>query len=128
MSFNMIVAVSIGGSLGAVGRLLIHNFIGQMFGQGFPFGTIFVNILGSFCLGVLIEGFSNIYAVTPEIRAFFVIGVLGSFTTFSTFSFDFVALWIRDEFLLACVYMLGSVLLGIIGSLSGTLITRAITQ
>ena len=128
MSFYMIIAVAIGGAFGAVGRLLIHNGISHFFGHGFPLGTIVINILGSFCLGGVLQLFSYTYVVSPEIRAFFVIGILGAFTTFSTFSLDFVTLWERDEILLAWLYFLVSVSFGIVGFLAGTMITKAVSQ
>ena len=128
MSFHMIIAVAIGGAFGAVGRLLINNGISHFFGHGFPLGTIVINILGSFCLGGLLQLFSYTYVVSPEIRAFFGIGILGAFTTFSTFSLDFVTLWERDEILLAWLYFLVSVSFVIVGFLAGTMITKAVSQ
>ena len=128
MSFLMIIAVAIGGALGAVGRLLLDNGIGQLFGQGFPLGTMVINVIGSFCLGVLVEVFSETYLVTPELRAFLVTGILGAFTTFSTFSLDFVSLWGRGEIPLAFGYLLGTVCFGIMAFLAGSLISRALCQ
>ena len=128
MSFQVLIAVAIGGALGAVGRFLVNNGIGYVFGYGFPWGTIVINIVGSFCLGVLIELFSNTYLASPEIRAFLIIGILGAFTTFSAFSLDFVNLWARNEFLLSYVYLFGSVFLGVLGFIAGNLITKTISQ
>ena len=128
MSFHIIIAVALGGALGAVGRLLINHCISQFIGHGFPLGTIVINILGSFCLGGVMQLFSHTYPASPEIRAFCVIGILGAFTTFSTFSLDFVTLWERDQILLASLYLLASVCFGIIGFLAGAIITKVFSQ
>ena len=126
MSVHTILAVAAGGALGAVGRFLITSGGGHFFGYGFPFSTIIVNVLGSFALGVLIEVSALAWSPSTELRAFFVVGVLGAFTTFSTFSLDTVSLWTRGDFLLAGMYMAGSVLFGIIGLLAGMFLTRAV--
>ena len=126
MSVQTILAVAAGGALGAVGRFLITSGSGYFLGYGFPFGTVIVNVLGSFALGVLIEVSALAWSPSAELRAFLVAGVLGAFTTFSTFSLDAVNLWTRGDFLLASMYIAGSVLFGIIGLLAGMFLTRAV--
>ena len=88
MSFHAILAVAAGGALGAVARFLVSSGTGYLFGYGFPFGTLIVNVLGSFALGVLIQVTAFAWSPSAEVRAFVVVGVLGAFTTFSTFSLD----------------------------------------
>ena len=126
MSVHTILAVAAGGALGAVGRFLITSGGGYFLGYGFPFGTVIVNVLGSFALGVLIEMSAFAWSPSAELRAFLVAGVLGAFTTFSTFSLDAVSLWTRGDFLLAGMYMAGSVLFGITGLLAGMFLTKAV--
>ena len=128
MSFHMIIAVATGGALGSVARLLIQSSVNQFFGFSFPFGTIIINILGSLFLGVFLELVSHNYSISSEMKAFVVIGILGAFTTFSTFSFEFVTLWTRDEILLAYIYLLGSVFFGITAFVIGTIITKSLSQ
>ena len=126
MSVQTILTVAAGGALGAVGRFLITSWGGYFFGYGFPFGTVIVNVLGSFALGVLVEVSALAWSPSAELRAFLVAGVLGAFTTFSTFSLDAVSLWTRGDFLLGGMYMAGSVLFGIIGLLAGMFLTKAV--
>ncbi|MCL1060155.1 fluoride efflux transporter CrcB [Shewanella sp. Choline-02u-19] len=80
-----ILFVALGGSVGAVLRYLISILMLQVFGSGFPFGTLVVNILGSFLMGV-VYAFGQVSEVSPEIKAFIGVGMLGALTTFSTFS------------------------------------------
>ena len=126
MSFHAILAVAAGGALGAVARFLVSSGAGYLFGYGFPFGTLIVNVLGSFGLGVLIQITALAWSPSAEVRAFVVVGVLGAFTTFSTFSLDAVTLWTRGDLVPAVMYMVGSVLFGITGFLTGMFLTKAL--
>ena len=82
---NNILFVALGGSIGAVFRYLISIFMVQLFGSAFPFGTLLVNILGSFMMGI-IYALGQVSEVSPEIKAMVGVGLLGALTTFSTFS------------------------------------------
>ncbi|MCW9034263.1 MAG: fluoride efflux transporter CrcB [Alphaproteobacteria bacterium] len=113
MSGNMLLYVAAGGALGAVGRFLLMSQIGQMIGHGFPYGTLVVNIVGSFALGAFLETSTLIWSPSPEIRAMVVIGMLGAFTTFSAFSFDAFTLMDRGDIGAAWLYIVVSVFLSI---------------
>lgn len=126
MSFHAILAVAAGGALGAVARFLVSFGAGYLFGYGFPFGTLIVNVLGSFALGVFIEASTLAWSPSAEVRAFVMVGVLGAFTTFSTFSLDAVTLWTRGDLVPAIMYLAGSVLFGIMGFITGMLLTKAL--
>ncbi|MGS0682863.1 fluoride efflux transporter CrcB [Shewanella sp. 125m-7] len=82
---NNVLFVALGGSIGAVFRYLISLLILQVFGSGFPFGTLVVNIFGSFLMGVIFA-LGEVSVLSPEIKAFIGVGMLGALTTFSTFS------------------------------------------
>ncbi|MCK8046985.1 MULTISPECIES: fluoride efflux transporter CrcB [Shewanella] len=82
---NNVLFVALGGSIGAVFRYLISLLMLQVFGSGFPFGTLMVNILGSFLMGVIFA-LGQVSELSPEIKAFIGVGMLGALTTFSTFS------------------------------------------
>jgi len=82
-----ILAVALGGSIGAVLRFLIFTYYDKMSNQSFPWATLIINLTGSFIIGLLWGIFDRIY-ITPGIRLFLFVGILGSFTTFSTFAFD----------------------------------------
>ena len=82
---NNLIFVALGGSIGAVFRYLISIFMIQVFGSSFPFGTLIVNVIGSFLMGV-IYALGEASQVSPEIKALVGVGLLGALTTFSTFS------------------------------------------
>ncbi|MGZ8223524.1 MAG: fluoride efflux transporter FluC [Methylobacter sp.] len=83
---NQLLAVALGGSFGAVVRFLVSSGIHQWLGRGFPYGTLVVNIVGSFLIGLLTEALIlQRIAMTLEYRAAILTGFIGAFTTFSTF-------------------------------------------
>ena len=98
--------------------------VGHWLGTGFPYATLTVNIIGSFILGAIIEIMALSWSPSPEIRAFIVVGVLGAFTTFSTFSLDTVALIERGAFLATVVYVSASVVACVVGLFAGMHLLR----
>ncbi len=126
MSVQMILAVAAGGACGAVGRFLVMSGAGHWLGHGFPYATLIVNIVGSFALGALLEISALVWSPPEELRAFLVVGCLGAFTTFSTFSMDTMALWTRGELVSAGLYVSVSVILSIAAFISGMAMFRAI--
>ncbi|MDA1100266.1 MAG: fluoride efflux transporter CrcB [Proteobacteria bacterium] len=122
----MYVAVACGGALGAVGRHLLSGHIMRWAGSGFPWGTLTVNVLGSFILGVLVEVMALRWSTTEEIRAFLVVGLLGGFTTFSAFSLDAVLLLERGSLGPAFAYIVGHLVLSICGLFAGLLLFRQV--
>ncbi len=83
-----IMYIALGGALGAVMRYLVSTGIHSILGRGFPYGTLTVNVLGSFFMGYLFIFMIERSSLGPEWRAFILIGFLGAFTTFSTFSME----------------------------------------
>lgn len=105
------LAIAIGGAIGACLRFGINELMVNVLGKSFPFGTLLVNILGSFVLGWLFALFSSgVLAVSPW-RALIAIGLIGAFTTFSTFSLDTVLLMQQGDWLKAIANVLLNVLL-----------------
>ena len=123
---KIILVIAAGGALGAVGRYAVMVGFGQWSGFGFPYGTMAVNIVGSFLLGVLVEIMALVWTPSEEMRVFLVVGVLGAFTTFSSFSFDTVALLQRNELVLAALYVAGSVIVSVVGFLAGLALLRQV--
>ncbi len=122
MSITTFLYVALGGAVGAVGRFAVVSMVGHwahMSGYNFPFGTVVVNVLGSFILGALVEISALAWSPTPEIRAMLVVGMLGAFTTFSTFSLDVVTLMTRGAWLQVALYVGISVALSIIALYMG---------
>ncbi|MDE0942038.1 MAG: fluoride efflux transporter CrcB [Alphaproteobacteria bacterium] len=123
---NMLLAVACGGALGAMGRHLVSGQVMRWTGSGFPWGTLTVNVLGSFILGVLVEYLALRWSATQEMRGFLVVGVLGGFTTFSAFSLDAVLLLERGQLGAAFAYIGGNLLLSLCGLFAGLLLFRLV--
>lgn len=121
---KMILMIALGGGLGAVSRYLIGAQALRLFGTHFPWGTLSVNIIGSFAMGILIELTALRISVTPEMRAFLVIGLLGGFTTFSAFSLDVSLMMERHQMGLAALYVMASVCLSVGGLFAGLALIR----
>ncbi len=106
----MFLAVAIGGALGSLARHYTISAAANQWGQNFPYGTLIVNVIGSFVIGAIMETFALKFNPPPqEARAFLVTGILGGFTTFSSFSFDVLKLVDTNHYLPALVYVLLSV-------------------
>lgn len=123
---NVIFAVAAGGALGATGRFLVGKMMLELMGPGYPWGTLTVNILGSFLIGMLLEVFALKFSLSHEWQAFLVVGILGGFTTFSAFSMEVGLMLQKDEFTSAVIYALGSVLLGLMAFFAGMFAGKAI--
>ncbi|MEM6811072.1 MAG: fluoride efflux transporter CrcB [Pseudomonadota bacterium] len=120
---NLILSIAAGGAVGAVLRHFV-NIGGSTLFLGFPYSTMVVNIVGSFLMGAAVIAFSQITNLSEDLKAFIIIGVLGSFTTFSAFSYDLFDLCNRGEALQAFTYGFVSVLLSIGGLLAGMMLLK----
>ena len=127
LNFQLLAAVAIGGSLGSVARYLVAIGAGRLVGTAFPWGTLVINIVGSFLIGVFAESFALSWNVSQTVRVFLTVGICGGFTTFSTFSLDAIVLMQRGELVPAGAYILASVVLSILALFGGLLLVRAIT-
>lgn len=122
----LVLAVAAGGALGSVARYFAGIASGKLFGLDFPWGTLFINIAGSFLIGALVEAFALRWDVSQAMRAFLIIGVCGGFTTFSTFSLESYLLMQRGEMWPAAAYMAGSVVLSIGALFTGLHLIRTL--
>lgn len=122
---NIILAIAVGGALGAVSRFGVQALMLRLFGAGFPVGTLAVNVVGSLLMGFLAHWFIS-RGVSPEWRNLVLVGFLGALTTFSTFSLDAVALYERGEMGLAALYVIASVVLSIGALFAGLAISRSV--
>lgn len=119
--------VGIGGAFGAMARHGVGLFAMRNLGVGFPYGTIIVNIAGSFLMGLLIAWLSRrIGGSSNELRLFLATGFLGGFTTFSAFSLDTITLYERGDFGQAAIYVTISVVVSILALLAGLWLVRAV--
>lgn len=116
--------IFIGGGIGSFLRHILASNIAKNFGANFPYGTMAVNVLGSFIMGIIIEYLSRTLPHSMELRAFLVVGILGGFTTFSAFSLDAILLFERGNLALALIYIMSSVVLSIIAIFAGLMVIR----
>jgi fluoride exporter len=116
--------IGIGGFLGANARYLVAGWMTEHFGAAFPYGTLVINVSGSFILGFFLIFISERLHVHPNWRLFFAIGFLGAYTTFSTFSFENFVLLQERSHVFALANMLGSVGLGLIAVVAGISVAR----
>ncbi len=123
---NMILAVAAGGAIGATGRYLVGRLMLNVMGPGFPWGTLTVNIVGSFLIGLLYELIVYKFSLSEQWQAFLVIGILGGFTTFSAFSLELGVMLEKDQFSTAAIYAIGSVIFGIVALFAGIFAGKAI--
>ncbi|MCU0790398.1 MAG: fluoride efflux transporter CrcB [Nitratireductor sp.] len=123
---NHFLLVAAGGGIGAAMRHLANLAALRLFGPGFPWGTLFVNVAGSLAMGLLVGWLARRSGgSTTELRLFLATGVLGGFTTFSAFSLDFAALWERGAGTAAAGYALASVLISLAAVFAGLWLMRA---
>ena len=125
---STIAAIALGGAVGAVLRHSVNIGAVHMFGHGFPWGTMIVNIAGSFLMGVIIVKLSHMDSTSQAFRAFCTTGLMGAFTTFSTFSLDFTVMWERGEGVNAISYALASVILAILALFAGLWAMRSLSS
>ena len=93
------LAVALGGAFGSVARYFAAGSVHERLGAGFPYGTLAVNVTGCFLIGLIMELTESRFTINPQVKIFLTIGMLGGFTTFSTFSFETLAL-ARDGLML----------------------------
>lgn len=120
--------IGLGGFLGANARYLVGQWAVTHWGVTFPYGTMIVNITGSFILCSLVAFFGNRGDLTPALRMALIVGFLGSYTTFSTFSHEWLQLLERGETFRAMIYLLGSVIGGGLAGSGGLLLGRALAS
>lgn len=124
---NNILFIAAGGALGAVSRHLTGQFFLRTIGPDWPYGTFVVNVLGGLIMGGFIGWLAQAgRADANELRAFFAVGVLGGFTTFSAFSLDVVLMIERRAYGDAIGYVAASVILSILALFVGLMIARRI--
>ncbi len=121
----MTLAIALGGAIGSVLRHFAGKGAMALFGLSFPYGTLFVNVAGSCLMGVVIAIFAHQGSVSPEMRGFVTVGILGGFTTFSTFSLDFVTLYERGDVSMAALYIGLSLVLSLAAIFAGLFLTRS---
>lgn len=123
-----LVLVGVGGAVGSICRYLVGLGALRLMGPAFPWGTLIVNLVGSFLIGVLVELIVARFAASTELRLLLVTGFLGGFTTFSSFSLDAFALYERGDVLSALAYVAASLVLSLAAVAAGVVVARSVLQ
>ena len=121
-----ILAVGLGGFVGAVARYSLAGWVQQWSGSRFPAGTMLVNLVGCFAIGAFMAATQERVPLAPETRLFVTLGFLGSFTTFSTFGYETVELLRAGDLGRAGLNVVGQVALGLLAVVAGAAAIRAL--
>jgi CrcB protein len=119
-----VLAVAAGGAFGSVARYLISTWSFARFGPSFPWGTFVINLTGSFLIGVVFGLAAARGGMSPYLRVFLTTGVLGGYTTFSSFAFETYTLGAEGAYVRAGAYALGSLVLGVAAAYAGLVAVR----
>ncbi len=120
--------VGLGGAAGTWARFWVSGFVGRHFGETFPWGTLIINVTGSFIIGFFatVSGTEGRWLVPTSFRQFFMVGICGGYTTFSSFSLQTLNLANEGEWFKASAYVVGSVALCLAGVWLGHVLAGAL--
>jgi CrcB protein len=121
-----VLLVAAGGAIGSVLRYLVGQWALRLMGPAFPWGTLTVNVVGCFVVGVFAEMILRKFGASVELRLLLITGFLGGFTTFSSFSLDAISLFERGEAMAGSLYIVASVGLSMGAVIAGLTIVRAL--
>jgi len=111
--------ISLGAVLGANLRYWVGDWVAQRYGSGFPYGTLLINLSGSFLLGLIVSMSMENFIIDPRLRVLLTIGFMGSYTTFSTYAYESIVLISQGQWGLGLFNLLGSSLLGALFAVLG---------
>ena len=123
---EQLVYIALFGALGCLARYFLSGWVYQLFGRGFPYGTLAVNVIGAFLIGLIMEFSIRSALVSPTLRIALTIGFLGGLTTFSTFSFETFSLLEDGRFLVAFTNILASVVVCLLFTWLGIITVRTL--
>ncbi|HXJ01026.1 MAG TPA: fluoride efflux transporter CrcB [Micropepsaceae bacterium] len=125
MQLGLLLAIAVGGAAGSLARHFLSSSIYSVTGSAFPYGILTVNVLGGLIMGIVVELGALKLNYSLEMRAFLTTGILGGFTTFSTFSLDSALLIERGDWTGAALYMISSVALSVLALFAGLWLVRS---
>ena len=124
MNILNIFLIAIGGALGSVARYLLSSFVLRATGTLFPLGTFVVNAVGCLVFGIIAGAATERVQLAPGLRLFLLTGILGGFTTFSSYAFESFGLLQDGQFAAALINILGQVVAGLLGMWIGFAVSR----
>ena len=113
------IIIGLGGFLGAISRYVVSDWAAQKWGAAFPYGTLIINLAGSFLVGLFLAASTERLLIDPRLRLFLATGFLGAFTTFSTLTYESAELMLNGGRGVGLVNLAGSVILGALMALLG---------
>lgn len=116
--------IGIGGFIGANGRYWLGSLINRWLGTGFPWATALVNISGALLIGIIATLFADKAVANESLRLFLIVGLLGGYTTFSSYSFEAVTMMQDERWMSAISYLVLSNVVGILACVGGVMIAR----
>ena len=119
-----VILIAVGGALGSVARYLMSAAILRVTGTLFPIGTFGVNLVGCVLFGAIAGAAEQRVQLVPELRMFLLVGVLGGFTTFSSYAFESFSLLRDGQFAAGALNIVGQVVAGLVGLWAGYVITN----
>lgn len=121
-----LLLVAVGGSIGSCARYLVSMWSSGRFGVGFPYGTLIVNIVGSFIIGAFMSAATERFIINPNWRFLIVVGFCGGLTTFSSFSYETLKLLEDTDLNLAMLNIFANMVLGFLATWLGIIVVKAI--
>jgi CrcB protein len=125
MMGKMILLVGAGGFAGSIARFLSQHLVLKYYPSSFPWGTLLVNITGCFLIGLIYALAEKGTLISPEVRLLLATGFCGGFTTFSSFAYENIALMRDGEWLYAFLYIVASVVVGLLAAYLGLFIIKS---
>ncbi len=123
---QLVISIALFGALGCLSRYFLSGWVYSFAGRTFPTGTLAVNVVGAFCIGLIMEFSLRSVLISPTLRGGLTIGFLGGLTTFSTFSYETFRLLEEGELLIAAANVLVSVLVCLVFTWLGIIAARAL--
>ena len=124
----MLWYIAVGSAIGGVSRYLVGGLSQRLAGGTFPIGTLLINVTGSFLLGFILRYGVETTTLTPEVRAFLTVGFCGGYTTFSTFSYETIALAEDGQWARAALYVGLSVGVSLVATFLGLVAARELIE
>jgi CrcB protein len=122
---KMILLVGAGGAIGSVARFLSQQMIARYYPSSFPWGTLIVNIVGCFIIGIVYAFGEKGNLLSPEMRLLLATGFCGGFTTFSTFAYENISLMREGELLYTFLYIAASITVGFLAAYIGIFVVKS---